>query len=41
MTCLIDHDICNGLNTVIKCCHGLSAGKLFVASCRRELQTKP
>jgi len=37
MTCLIDHNICNGLNPMIKCCHGFSAGKLFVASCLREL----
>jgi len=25
---------------MIKCCHGFSAGKLFVASCLRELQTR-
>jgi len=31
ITCLVDHDICNGLNPMDKCCHGFSAGKLLVA----------
>jgi len=37
---VVDHDICNGLNPMDKCCGGDSAGMLFVVSCLRELDDK-
>jgi len=41
MTCLVDHDVCNGLNPMDKCCHDFSAGKLLVVFCLSEILAEP